>query len=895
MNDAKSRAGSLRAQLEKDRVDISSVVEAEVVESPPRRNDPLSAMAAMAAVNTAKPQTSRKTSNPPRPIWEIILDPRTIQWLLGLGGVLLVVGLVILLATLGIFENPVVVAVALAIGNAAILAGGGAMVQWSRYQTAGRAITLLACLVMPLNLWFYHANNLITLDGHLWVAALVCCVLYLGAAMVLRDYLFVYVFNGGIAMTGLLMLADFGRFWEIAPPAALLVILGLISIHIERAFPVIEGPFSRRHFGLAFFQSGQALLIAGLALIFGAQLAGGWLYQPLFKPFYEWLHLGPPAIVAEAWGQYLALALVLAGSYAFFYSDIVVRRLGLYVYLGVFTFLWAEILVIDLVADRTPVEATIIALALTGLVANLLQPKLLSFQKPLPEGSDNMAATAVSLVRAGQPLGLFLSTVPVLLGLILHLRATYLPLNHHWLLWDSEPYTITWVYVFAMLVTAVSCRVGAHLYRHSLPWLSSIYFFGTAAATLTGLAGLLSVMGIKTWNEMAPIVMIVPILYVIAARLYRGHTQETPLVWVAHTATGVMVVAVLAASLHLTPQHIVEPLAGKPLNLWLAAFFAEAALFYGLAAGFHKQAINVYLGTAAACGAVWQLLQYWHFGAEYYTLIFAILGFGLLISYRLAMLEWTGMVKAAFECANALMSLSFVAAVLITLSRLATHPEDIHWSLVFLLLTLITLSLLAAWLVKHDACRRWYLILAIAEAGLTFLTIHVLSALNVWEKLEIFSIIIGIALLVIGHIVWRREDDQQSDVASFSLFFGSVLVGLPLMIAVLIHRCRLTPEFSTLNELGMLIAGIVLLVTGFAFQLRATTITGVSLLLVYLLSLLMFINMLENVQTAAIWLTIGGGLVFATGVLLSIYRDRLLTLPEKVTRREGIFRVLSWR
>ena len=27
---------------------------------------------------------------------------------------------------------------------------------------AGRALTLLACLVMPLNLWFYHANDLVT-------------------------------------------------------------------------------------------------------------------------------------------------------------------------------------------------------------------------------------------------------------------------------------------------------------------------------------------------------------------------------------------------------------------------------------------------------------------------------------------------------------------------------------------------------------------------------------------------------------------------------------------------------------------------------------------------------------------------------------------------------------
>ena len=53
----------------------------------------------------------------------------------------------------------------------------------------------------------------------------------------------------------------------------------------------------------------------------------------------------------------------------------------------------------------------------------------------------------------------------------------------------------------------------------------------------------------------------------------------------------------------------------------------------------------------------------------------------------------------------------------------------------------------------------------------------------------------------------------------------------------------------------------------------------------YLATFLLFINMLENVQTAAIWTTIGGGVIFAAGVLLSIYRDNLFTLPEHVKRR----------
>jgi len=166
---------------------------------------------------------------------------------------------------------------------------------------------------MPLNLWFYHAQNLVTLGGNLWVAALVCCVLYLASALVLRDHVFVYVLAGGIAMTGLLMLAHADKFWEIASPAAMLVVLGLIAIHVERAFPEIEGPFSRRPVWHGVLPLGQVLLTAGLLLVLGAQFAGDWLYKPLFEPLYQRFHAGPPVIVAQQWGQFLALALVLAG------------------------------------------------------------------------------------------------------------------------------------------------------------------------------------------------------------------------------------------------------------------------------------------------------------------------------------------------------------------------------------------------------------------------------------------------------------------------------------------------------------------------------------------------------------------------------------------------------
>ena len=109
------------------------------------------------------------------------------------------------------------------------------------------------------------------------------------------------------------------------------------------------------------------------------------------------------------------------------------------------------------------------------------------------------------------------------------------------------------------------------------------------------------------------------------------------------------------------------------LNLSLSLISAEAAVFYLLMSIFRKQAANVYLCTATACVSLWQLLQYWQVAPEYYTFTFAVVGLVVLIGYRLALWERARLAQPAFESANALMSLSFVAAALLTLSRIATR------------------------------------------------------------------------------------------------------------------------------------------------------------------------------------------------------------------------------
>ncbi|HTU93092.1 MAG TPA: hypothetical protein VMF69_23630, partial [Gemmataceae bacterium] len=452
-------------------------------------------------VEAAEPSAATPLARPRRNLMEILLDPRNIHMLLAFGGALMVVGLVILMWVNELLQPPVV-AVGLGVINAAVLGAGWWLLRGSRYQLAGRAVTLLACLVLPLNLWYYHTNGLITLDGHLWVAALVISALYAASALMLRDELFVYIFAAGVTLTGLLFLADLPpspqKFWEIALPSTLLVVLGLLSIHVERAFAEQEGPFGRRRFGMAFFWSGHVQLAAGLLLVLGADIAGDWLYQPVFRDLYQLWGANPSPIVGEL--RWLALVLVAAGTYAYIYSDLVVRRVGVYVYIAAATLLWALVLSLQLLHIELGMDALIAVLALAALAINISQAFFF-------RDSRYMRAMPILIV--------LLPLLAVALGLLVYLRAVSPNLKG---VWQGE--LPTWNYVGAMLLTAVSCRFGAYLHRNSQPRLAAIYFFATAAATLVAATSFLAALGLNTWQQHAPWLMLLPIVYLIAARMY---------------------------------------------------------------------------------------------------------------------------------------------------------------------------------------------------------------------------------------------------------------------------------------------------------------------------------------------------------------------------------------
>jgi hypothetical protein len=811
-------------------------------------------------------------------MFQALLDPRSIQWMLTIGGSLCVLGLIVWLVSLGIFKDPLVLAVAMGIGTLAILGTGWLLALRTKYHMAGQALTFLGCVVAPLNLWFYHAQDLVTLERHLWVGGVVCCLIYLATVKVLRDPLFMYAFEAGVTLTSLLLLADLGKIGDTTFLSLFFMVLGLASLHAERAFsPSPEAQFTRHRFGLPLFWSGQVQVAISLLILLGSQLLA-WLPAPT-REWFDYVWAGN--LLTQQ--HLLAGGLWLAGTYAYLYSDIVVRKVGVYLVLAGFTLVMAEVTLLfgyDVSAEWIAVVLSATALAVNGLHWQL-------------------ATSNKTLNRVLPSVGMVLSYLPILLGVVLHMRTTSWAAAQFQ--WDGPP---SWALVVAMLIVAACNRVSAHLTRHTNPKSSAVYFFFSAAGLLIAAAGMLRMLGMTAWSQQAPWMMLLPIVYLIASRLWRGHSAQQPLAWVAHTATVVILVHVFFASMHSLTSFV--PMEGETTSLMLGLVFAEATLFYMIAAFFGKQSVNVYLAAAAACGGLWQLMGYYGVDSNYYTMFYAGVGTACLGIARLLGLSQVtiqdtqnrkslathGRGLAVFHSGNGILTVACLSAFMQGLTGLVS--QDAGWLELGALAMTMAACLVAAGLVPAENWRRFYLTASVALAAVVFLRLNMLVDLSGWQKLEIFSVVVGLLILIASHIGRFREDQGiRNETVDLGLWLGSLMATLPLLIAFIQHRFFGAGP-SLIDEMSLLTVTILMTVTGVSWQTKATTLLGGGTLTLYLIVLVW--SLAYHPQVAiGVYMAVGGAILFAIGIGLSVYRDRLLELPEQIARREGIFRILSWR
>jgi hypothetical protein len=247
---------------------------------------------------------------------------------------------------------------------------------------------------------------------------------------------------------------------------------------------------------------------------------------------------------------------------------------------------------------------------------------------------------------------------------------------------------------------------------------------------------------------------------------------------------------------------------------------------------------------------------------------------------------------AALQCGHGILTVAALAALMQGLAGLAAR--DAQWLDIISIFVTALAAGAASFVSPPSPWRRVYATAAVALAAVGFLRLNILIDLNGWQKFEIFAVVAGAIILAASHwALFRETDRSQDDAVSLGLSLGSILVAGTLLTAVLYHRWWDAGP-SLYNELALLTFTIVMAVTGVAWQIRATTLFGGGALAIYLI--VMITSLAYRPQVAVgVYLAAGGALVFATGIALSVYREKLLKLPEQISKREGIFKILNWR
>jgi hypothetical protein len=717
------------------------------------------------------------------------------------------------------------------------------------------------------------------LENNLWVGGVLCSLLYIATVRVLRDPIFMYAVEVGVSLTVLLFLPITNINIDATTLSIGLMTLGLISIHCERAFARSDDGFSRKRFGMPLFWSGQIQVGVALLILLGSQIFS-WLAGPITK-FYA------PGFQGNMLtsNPLLAGLLWMCGVYLYLYCDLVVRRVGFYLYGAAFCLLMAIVTLVGWQLHST--EAVIIALAIVALAANLAQ--------------SNLAKRGDKLSRLTAPIGLILSGIPLLIGWVIHLRALSS-------LWGADV-PIEWIYVVAMLAVTISARISAHLSRTVSTRHAAVYLAFSAAGLLLAAAGLLPLIGIDQWAHQAPILMLIPIGYIVAARLWRGKSPELPLGWIAHAATGIILFHVFFRSLQQIVVSLSRSTSEQPPSPLMGLVFAQVALFYVLAGLIRKRSVNAYFAAVAACGAAWQWMGYFEIPGRYYALAFAVVGLSALAAARFLGVEQITIYRAngkeslslhgrgltAFQSGNAILSIALMSAFFQQLVQLINGSTSGIGNAIFAVTTCISVA--GIWIVPTASWRRIYTSASIALGALGILTISIdwFKAFSLGQKFELISVATGVVLLIASYIARFRKSESKNEMVDIGLLLGSMLAALPLLVAVVYHRWW-SDSISLYDELAVLTVTILMLVTGYSWQTRSPTLIGGGCLILYLIVMVAELaGRAQELLGVSIFMTLVGGLVFGAGIVLSIYREKLLKLPDKIAKREGVFRIVSWR
>ncbi len=815
---------------------------------------------------------------------EQILSPQSLQWMMLSGGGMLVIGFVVWLWSVGVFENPLMICGLVGAVTTSLLGSGVAMVRFSRYQLAGRGITLLGSIALPLNLWLYDAQGLVTLadGGHLWIPAALFCLIYAAVARVLKDSAFVYALVGGVVLTGMLFLADasIGRFWALLPPVTFLVVIGWLSAFAERLFVDDEGDFSRKNFGQAFHRAGLLVVACGLTLLLGGHIAAAETHL-----FFDKLW---PVIASSQPHKLWALVLI-AGSGGGFAIQSMMHKCRLYRVATALLCCWLVPVTLNFFAIETTLSHASIVAAMAIFFGNLFVAR-----RGRQKGEDrklNQGAHVGSLIVTYSPAAIG-CLVAVACGQLIFQMFDW----ENAILFSSLGWTST-LQILTAGLAALAYAWGRPETAEDSPLIRTSQILSVGAGAALVMAAGWSSIFVQTFiplNQAAIALLAIPAAFAIAGAAFKNR-QATSVLQSS---------AIVAMTVHLVFRVTVEQsnvssiFSFDPSLQWSAILAVAAAVYWTASRGAANNTARMLSYTAAALAGT-GLADYFGFNLGY-CLVLAPMLIGLAIRVAESIkhsVQKIGVpvIPSAIKAANVLVLSSGIGGVLLALSRWIVG--DTGGILLLVTMTLLACTTTVCLLTKNQAWRATFRALIVALVGASLCVFDGWLAIDGWHRAELCSILGGVSLLGLGHLAWSREGETQDDAASISLLLGSMLVAVPLTIGLLVYRFGMAsdPTWMLFHNVTAIAAGMALLGSGVCCKLRSTTISGAGLLGIYLLSLVALIDLPDQLQSISVMMMIGGGLFFSTALLMSIYRDRLVSLPRRIREGEGVYRILKWR
>ncbi len=337
------------------------------------------------------------------------------------------------------------------------------------------------------------------------------------------------------------------------------------------------------------------------------------------------------------------------------------------------------------------------------------------------------------------------------------------------------------------------------------------------------------------------------------------------------------------------------------------------------------------LAAGAGAAAVWNVLEHLGLPDRWDAAVYAACGTGLLALARAGGVgvvavdrgcgsadEARGPGATALRCGTAVLAGAQAFAALRGMDALLNGPV---WIDAAALATVAALGLLGGSLHPIAWAKTLHRTLAALTAGLAGLVTNHLLDVPLGRKLEAVAIAIGAALLAAAHHgrvrehvrqgedpaagfetgshqadVARRQREEERGVVSVGLWFGTLFVLIPAAAGVFVMKATGRPWAP--DGLALVAASSSLLILGLSARTLAPALggaiglVGASLVIVY--------SVVHKAEvTLGVGLTLGGAGLFASGLTLSVLRDRLTarlaSLPRRWTEREGLFAVLDWR